>query len=202
MPTLEPVCQRLLGNSSWILKCVLGAILLAVPGAHFLACGYLYELMNRARRGEPLEMPEWEDWGRLFHNGVATFAIFLVYSVAPLTVAFCLTRPLKWMGAGWFSYLPMMPVLVLCFPLTAGGIYLYQKREDYRDAFRLSVLPRMLRAVGAPLLVPTLTLVGVLVTGLPLLPFFGFAGFAVLGATYASMFRHAESTLRAAARRA
>ncbi len=201
MPTLELVCKRLLGDSSWVLKCVLGAVLLAVPGAHFLACGYLYELMDRTRRGEPPALPEWEDWGRLFHNGVAAFVIFLVYTVAPLTVAWVLTRPLHWAGAGWLSYLPMMPVLVLCFPLTAAGIYLHQKRADYRDAFRPLVPPRMLRAVGAPLLVPTLALVGLLVTGLPLLPFFGFAGFAVLGTTYAAMFSQAEAELRGAARR-
>jgi hypothetical protein len=41
MPTLELVCKRLLGDSSCVFKSVLGAVLLAVPGAHFTACGYL-----------------------------------------------------------------------------------------------------------------------------------------------------------------
>lgn len=202
MPTLELICKRLLEDSSWILKCLLGAILILVPGAHFLACGYLYELFNRARRGEPIELPEWEDWGRLFHNGVPVFVIFMVFTVAPLAAAWVLTRPLNWLGAGWFSYLPMMPVLLFCFPLTAAGIYLYQKREDYRDAFRPWILLRMLRAVGLPLVVPTLALVGLLVTGLPVLPFVLFGGFALLGTTYIAMFYHAETALRTAVRRA
>ena len=201
MPTLELICKRLFSDSSWVLKGLIGSVLILVPGAHFLACGYLYELFNRARRGEPLELPEWEDWGRLFHNGVPVFVIFLVFTVAPLAVAWVFTRPLYLLGAGWFSYLPMMPVLLLCFPLTAAGIYLYQKREDYRDAFRPWVLARMLRAAGLPLVVPTLALVGLLVTGLPVLPVVIFAGAVLLGTTYIAMFHHTETALRAAARR-
>ncbi len=201
MPTLELVCKRLLSDSSWILKCLVGAIFILVPGAHFLACGYVYEVCNRARRGEPLELPEWEDWGRLFYNGIPVFVIFLVFTVAPLLATWVLTRPLYLLGAGWFSYLPMMPVMLFCFPLTAAGIYLYQKREDYRDAFRPWVLARMLRAVGLPLVVPTLALVGLLVTGLPILPFVFFAGSALLGVTYIAMFRHVETALRTVAAR-
>lgn len=180
---------------------MLGALLLAVPVAHFFACGYLYEIINRARRGETLELPEWDDWRRLFVNGVAAFVIFLVFTVVPLAVGWLLSRPLSVLGAGPFSYMPMMPVGLLCFPLTAASIYLYQKREDYRDAFRPWVLLAMLRAGWAHLLVPTLALVGILVTGLPLLTFSVFGGFAVLGATYAAIFSHLEGTLRAAGKR-
>lgn len=200
MPPLELLCKRLFSDSSWILKCLLGAVLLAVPGLHFFACGYLYEVVNRARRGEPLELPEWEDWRRLFFNGVAAFVIFAAFTVAPLALAWLLTRPLHWLGAGWFSYTPMMPVLLLCFPLTAAALYLYQKREDYRDAFRPWVLLRMLRATGPALWWPTLALVGVLVTGLPFMTFALFSAFVLFGAAYASLFQQTEAALRAARR--
>lgn len=202
MPPLDHVCKRLFSDPAWILKCLVGAVLLAVPVAHFFACGYLYEIVNRARRGEPLELPEWEDWRRLFLNGVAAFVIFLVFTLVPLVVAWAMTRPLYWLGAGWFSYTPLMPVLLLCFPLTAGSLYLYQKREDYRDAFRLWLLARMLRTTGVVLIAPTLTLVGLLVTGLPFMTFTLFIGFAVLGAAYASAFRQVETALRSGGRRA
>jgi small-conductance mechanosensitive channel len=197
MPTLESVCKRLLSEPTWILRFLLGAILCTVPIAHFLACGYIYEMVNRVRRGEPAELPEWEDWARLFHQGVAAFAIFVVFTVAPLGVAWLLTLPLRVLGAGWFGYLPMAPVLLLCFPLTAASLYLYQKREDYRDAFRPWILARVLRSVGLALVVPTLALVGLLAVGLPLLPFTVFGGFVIAGAVYASMFREVEMNLRA-----
>lgn len=176
---------------------MLGAILLAVPVAHFFACGYLYEIVNRVRRGEEPSLPEWEDWRRLFFNGVAAFVIFLVFTAAPLFVAWMFTRPLSLMGAGWFSYLPMTPVLLLSLPLTAAALYLYQKREDYRDSFRPWVLLRMMRTLGWSLVIPTLALVGLLVSGLPLLTFTVFLAFALSGATYAAMFREVETALRA-----
>ncbi len=200
MPPLELICKRLLGDSTWILKCLLGAVLLAVPVLHFFACGYFYEMMNRVRRGEEPSMPEWEDWRRLFINGVATFVIFLVFTVAPFFVAWVFSRPLNYLGAGWFSYLPFTPVLLLCFPVTAASLYLYQKREDYRDAFRPWVLLRMLKSVGWGLVVPTLALVGFLVAGLPLLTFTVFLAFAVFGAVCGGMFREAETALRSAKR--
>ncbi|TAG32861.1 MAG: hypothetical protein EAZ36_01610, partial [Verrucomicrobia bacterium] len=129
------------------------------------------------------------------------FVIFIAFTVAPLLLTWLLTRPLYIFGAGWFSYLPMMPVFLLCFPLTAAGIYLYQKREDYGDAFRPWVLARMLRSVGLPLVVPTLALVGLLVVGLPILPFVLFVGALLLGTTYIAMFHQVETTLRTAARK-
>jgi len=200
MPTLENICKRLLADSTWILKCLLGAVLLAVPVLHFFACGYIYEVMNRVRRGEEPSFPEWEDWRRLFSNGVATFVIFLVFTVAPLVVAWVFSRPLSYLGAGWFSFLPFTPVLLLSFPVTAASLYLYQKREDYRDAFRPWVLLRMLKTVGWPLLVPTFALIGFLVAGLPLLTLTLFIGFVIFSAMYASMFREAEMTMRTARR--
>lgn len=200
MPTLESICKRLLADPVWILKFLVGAVLLAVPVAHFFACGYLYELVNRARRGEPAELPEWEDWGRLFVNGVAAFVVFLVFAVVPLAVAYALTWPLRQLGAGWFAYMPLMPVLVLAFPATAAGLYLYQRREDYRDAFRIAVIVRMLRSTGWPLAVPTLALLGLLTAGLPLLTFTIFGGFAVMSVFYAAAFREVETALRGARR--
>lgn len=196
MPTPELICKRLFSDPAWIIKCLIGAVLLAVPVAHFFACGYLYEIVNRARRGEPLDLPEWEDWRRLFTNGVAAFVIFAVFTLVPLGAGWVLTRPLYWLGAGWFSYMPLMPVLLVCFPLTAASLYLYQKREDYRDALRPWVLLRMLRATGLPLVVPTLALVGLLVTGLPFMTFTVFVGFCVAGAFYSASFRQVEMALR------
>lgn len=200
MPTLELVCKRLVSDSTWILKCLLGAVLLAVPVAHFFACGYLYEIVNRARRGEAPGLPKWEDWRRLFFNGVAAFVLFLVFTVAPLAAAWVLTLPLRLLGAGWFAYLPLTPVLLFSLPVTAASIYLYQKREDYRDALRPWVLARMLRAAGLRLVVPTLAAIGLFVVGLPLVTFTLFVGFAVLCAIYAALFQHAEAALRTARR--
>ena len=78
MPTLELVCKRLFADSSWFIKSIVGALLLVVPVAHFLSFGYLYGLIERARRGDAVILPEWGEWRRLFFDGIAAFVIFMV----------------------------------------------------------------------------------------------------------------------------
>lgn len=201
MPTLEQVSKRLFSDTNWILKCLVGAVLLAVPVAHFFACGFIYEMIDRVRRGEEPELPEWEDWRRLFVHGVAAFALFLVFTVAPLGVAWLLTWFLRPFGAGYFGYTPLIPAALLCLPTTVASLYLYQRREDFRDALQVWVLLRMLRVSWPWLVTPTLALIGLLVCGLPFMTFTVFAGFVVWGACYAAIFRHLEIARRAGAPR-
>lgn len=200
MPTLEQVCKRLFSTPSWFMKCIIGALLLAVPIAHFLAFGYLFELIARARRGDSLDLPEWDDWRRLFSNGIPAFLIFLILGVIPLALAWVLTLPLRGFGYGVFVYLPMIPAILLAGPLTAAGIYQYQKREEYRDAFRIWLLILMIRSTKARFLVPTFALVGVLAAGYPLMTFTVFVGLACAWSFYAAFFRAVEESRKTAAR--
>jgi hypothetical protein len=171
-----------------------GALLLVVPVAHFFAFGYLYELVARARRGDSLELPDWADWRRLFLNGVPAFVIFLVLGAGPLALGWLLTLPLRPFSFGAFAYVPMIPGTLLAGPLSAAGIYQYQKREEYRDAFRWRVLVAMLASARARFLVPTFALVGFLTAGYPLMTFTIFAGLSAGWSYYAAFFRAIEES--------
>lgn len=196
MPTLEHVCKRLFSDPAWFMKCIVGALLLVVPVAHFFAFGYLYELVDRARRGEAFELPEWEDWRRLFFNGVAAFVIFLVLGVLPIALCWILTLPLRLVDFGLLVYLPMAPAVMLALPLSAAGLYQYQRREEYADAFRPWVLLAMLKATRGYFWVPTLALVGFFAVGSPLMTFTVFVGFAASWTFYIAFFRHIEQSRR------
>jgi hypothetical protein len=204
MPTLELVCKRLFADSSWFLKCIVGALLLVIPIAQFFAFGYLYALVERARRGDTVILPDWGEWKRLFFDGIATFVIFFGLGVVPLALAWLLTLPLSWLLAfrlplldyGAFIYLPMVPVVMLVGPLVVAGIYQYQKREQYADAFRLQVLGSMLRAAGSRFVLPTLALIGLLVAGYPLMTFTVFVAWAVSWTYYAATYRFIEQSRR------
>ena len=95
MPTLELVCKRLFADSPWFLKCIVGALLLVIPIAQFFVFGYLYALIERARRGDTVILPDWGEWKRLFYDGIVAFVIFLVLGVLPIAVAWLLTLPLR-----------------------------------------------------------------------------------------------------------
>lgn len=202
MPSLEQVCKRLFSHSAWFVKAIVGALLLIVPVAHFFAFGYLYSMVEQARRGDELSFPEWGDWRRLFVNGVAAFVIFVVLGAAPIFIAWMLTQPLRLLPVnyGAFVYLPMMPVLMLAGPLTAASIYQYQKRCEYKDAFRLHVLVAMLRSSKGYFWVPTLALIGFMVVGLPFMTFTVFVGLAASWVYYAAYFRFVEESRKSASR--
>jgi len=200
MPTLELVCKRLFSNSSWFVKCVIGAMLLLIPIAHFFAFGYLYELIARSRRGETPMLPAWDDWRRLFTNGLAAFIIFIFLGIVPVLLAWMLTWPLRMMAYGVIVYVPLIPAIMLAGPLTAAGIYQFQKREEYRDAFRIYILGAMLRSSRAHFLVPTFAVVGFLVAGYPLMTFTIFAGLAASWTYYAAYFRFVEDSRKAQSR--
>jgi hypothetical protein len=200
MPTLEQVCKRLFSGPSWFLKCIIGALLMAVPVAHFFAFGYLYELLARARRGDSLDFPEWDDWRRLFVNGIPAFVIFIVLGALPIGIGWVLTLPLRFLGYGVFVYLPMVPAILLALPLTAAGIYQYQKREEYRDAFRIWLLITMLRSSKARFLIPTFAAAGFIITVYPLMTFTIFVALAGGWSFYAAFFRAVEESRKSGVR--
>ena len=200
MPTIEQVCKRLFSGPTWFLKCIIGALLMVVPVAHFFAFGYLYELVARARRGDSLDFPEWDDWRRMFVNGIPAFIIFLVLGALPIGLGWLLTLPLRFLGYGVFVYLPMVPAVLLAMPLTAAGIYQYQKREEYRDAFRIWLLITMIRSSRARFLIPTFAVAGFLITGYPLMTFTVFVALAGGWSFYAAFFRAVEESRKSTGR--
>jgi len=201
MPSLEQVCKRLFSDQSWFIKAIFGALLMIVPVGNFLAFGYLYAMIEQARRGEALEFPEWGDWRRLFTTGIAAFVIFLVLGVVPVLVIWGLVWPLHFVfNYGVFIYLPVAPAVMLAGPLTVAGIYQYQKQEEFSDAFRVPVLIAMLRSTKSYFWVPTFALIGFIVVGLPLMTFTIFVGLAASWTYYTVSFRFVEESRKSTVR--
>ena len=141
-------------------------------------------------------LPDWGEWKRLFFDGIATFVIFLVLGVAPIAIAWLFTLPLRFFDFGVFVYLPMVPVVMIAGPLVVAGIYQYQKREQYADAFRFQVLGSMLRSARSKFVLPTLALIGLLVAGYPLMTFTVFVALAASWTYYAATYRIIEESRR------
>lgn len=194
MPTLEQVCKRIFSDPNWLVKCIVGGLLFAIP---MFPLGYFYALMEKARRGEVISLPEWAEWKELFFNGVAFLAIFAILGGIPLAIGWLLSLPLSgWMGP--LGRLPLIPAVLLAAPLSAAGVYRYQRRENFRDAFRLPVLLAMLERSKSRFLIPTFGLIGFLVAGFPLLPWACFIGGAAVYTYYAVVFRFLEETRKSA----
>ncbi len=198
MVSLEQVSRRVFADPSWFIKSVFGTVLLLIPPFSFLALGYVYRLAQQGRRGEIVDLPDWEDWRLLFVQGVRLFAILFVLAVLPLFAAWLVSLP--WHPLlGRLSYVPMIPVFLFAGPLTAAGLYRFQRRDDFREAFQVSVLFRMVVAAREFVIVPTLTFIGFVLVLFPLLPYALFTGGALISYYYALIFHELEQRARAAA---
>lgn len=197
MPTLEQVCKRLFSNQSSLLKCLIGGLFMVVPVAHLLAFGFLYSLIDQARRGEAIELPAWRGWWQLFTDGVVAFFIFCLLGLVPIGVGWMLSWPARSLAIGYLAYIPMIPGLVLAAPFTAAGIYQYQKTGEMSGIFRFDILVAMLQSARQGFYVPSLSLLGFLIVGYPLMPITLFIGLAAAFAFYSSYFRALEESRKA-----
>ena len=94
----------------------------------------------------------------------------------------------------------MVPVALLAMPLTAAGIYQYQKREEYRDAFRIWLLVTMIRSSRARFLIPTFAVAGFIITVYPLMTFTIFVALAGGWSFFAAFFRAVEESRKSSNR--
>ena len=52
--------------------------------------GYSLQIMRGALKGEPPSLPEWEDWGKLFGDGLKALVVRIVYLMPVLLLACCM----------------------------------------------------------------------------------------------------------------
>jgi hypothetical protein len=204
MVTLEQVSKRIFSEPNWFVKTVVGAILMFFPVPFVFAFGYIYRVSAMARRGEPPDLPDWDDWPALWFDGLRMVAIAVGLAVVPIVAGWLVSLPLRlvldsvpfYSMLAPFLYLPMVPGLFLAYPLTAAGVYRFQRAEEFRDAFRIPMLLRMIVATKGRLALPTLGFLGLVVALFPLFPYALFTGGVVVFYYSSTIFREIESKRR------
>ncbi len=76
-------------DENWIIKIVIGGILLFIPIVNFMVLGYMLEALKRTADGMDIPMPQWDDFGGKFVKGLVLFVIGLVYTI-PIWGVSCL----------------------------------------------------------------------------------------------------------------
>jgi hypothetical protein len=74
-------------DDNWIKKILIGGVVSLIPIVNFAAIGYLIQVIRNARDRQPLPLPEWNQFGQYFRDGLWIFVIFLVWSIPVLVVA-------------------------------------------------------------------------------------------------------------------
>ncbi len=113
-------------DPNWIQKLLIGSLFTILSffliGGVFIA-GYAVRLLRRAARGEPYPLPEWDDLGGMFMEGLSAMAAYLLH-ILPCIMAFgLLAIPIVLLGgkdgegapAALFVIFPLLAVLLVLF---------------------------------------------------------------------------------------
>lgn len=76
-------------DENWIKKVLIGGLVSFIPIVNFAAIGYMIQVIRNVRAGQALPLPEWDNFGQYFMDGLWIFLIFLVWSI-PIIIVACL----------------------------------------------------------------------------------------------------------------
>lgn len=81
-------------DERWITKLGIGAVIaffsfLIIPA--FFLTGYMVQIAQNVMAGHERPLPEWQDWGKLFMDGINLFVAMLVYTAPFWLLACCIT---------------------------------------------------------------------------------------------------------------
>lgn len=113
--------------------------------AFALLSGYGVEITRRVIRGNLDGLPEWDDWGALFKDGLMVLVIGVVYALPIIVVSICLGIPIGAFSEdasalsatlsfflGCFSFLYAIAISIVL----PAAIAMYADEDDLSAAFR------------------------------------------------------------------
>ncbi|MGE5398059.1 MAG: DUF4013 domain-containing protein [Chitinophagales bacterium] len=72
-------------DENWIKKVVIGGLINIVPFVNLISVGYALESMRAGIDGQQV-LPEWDNWGERFVNGLMVAVISLIYMLVPMAI--------------------------------------------------------------------------------------------------------------------
>jgi hypothetical protein len=150
-------------DKNWVTKFLIGVVVGLVPIVQFATFGYILEIVKNVRDGREQPLPEWDDFGDLFINGLKFVLGTLVYLLPLFIVAF-MSIPFSIMagedpgalfGLG-MTALACLIILLTLIPLVLTPVLMVQYAKDNKigDMFKFSEMWDMITAdLGAYLII-------------------------------------------------
>ena len=179
-------------DERWMTKIGIGAgitilsiFLLGIPAV--LLVGYQLAVTRQVMAGKDLPLPEWDDWGKLFMDGLYLIIAILVYTL-PLWILFCIGFAVTFLpaiGAGnddvaaalggvavltWGIMGCLLVILAIGLAVMIPGLYIqYIRTNEFGSLFRIGevfgivrenvadILLSIVASFGANLVVSTIS---------------------------------------------
>jgi hypothetical protein len=147
-------------DERWTTKIGIGAAIMFLSFLLFgiptiLLIGYQLAVTRRVMEGKDLPLPEWDDWGKLFMDGLYVVIAIFVYTL-PLWLLFCIGFGVSFLpvlGAGnedvaaalggvaaltWVVMMCLFFILAIGLALVVPGIYIqYIRTNEFASLFRI-----------------------------------------------------------------
>lgn len=118
-----------LTDGDWGKKIIIGCVISIVPIINILALGYFMECIRMGIRGKQM-LPEWNNWGEHFMQGLLALSVIAAYLLIPLIVA---VLP----GVGLFLSAVFFVIAGIIIPMALANFVIDQ---DFRAAFNLKAI--------------------------------------------------------------
>ncbi len=76
-------------DPNWIMKVLIGGIVLLIPIVNFAVYGYMLTTLKNVADGQPSPLPEWSDFGAHFMKGLYAVVGVIVYLLPGIVVICC-----------------------------------------------------------------------------------------------------------------
>lgn len=167
-------------DKNWVTKLIIGAVIaffgfLVLP--IFFLIGYMVAVTRQVLHHQELPMPEWNNWGDLFKDGIIVWVAQLVYTL-PFWLLLCIggaaTTGFGFLsdqapdlaGAGIWATFGLVGCLSLIFAIalffiTPAVIIQYVRHNEFAACFRIGEVLGIAKANIVPILVSALALFAV-----------------------------------------
>ena len=160
-------------DDKWIGKFLVGVVISLVPIVNFAGYGYMLQVVKNVRDGEEHPLPDWDDFGKLFVDGLKFMAGFLVYMVPVFLLSFAMIPfaiAIDATGSSGDAFgvaIMLLSCLILLFSflplLLYPALYIeYAKDDQIGDMFRLGEMWELFKADSANYIIVLLMIVFVL----------------------------------------
>lgn len=189
-----------------IVKLLIGGVLQFIPIINFFSFGYMLECYaNGALKRE--EMPEWDDWGSKFVNGLLIAIISFIYVLIPSiffgsSFSAMIINPSYNIGGGSFI-LAIIVFIIFTFALPMA-LANFAVKKSFGAAFEFGYIFKLIasslgRYIGAYLLYIVAAIICVIIAMIPVIGwiciiFIGFYLGCVAGFLFGSVYGEASGT--------
>jgi hypothetical protein len=84
--SFESVIRRIMEDSDWVKKLLIGVVIAFIPIVNILALGYVYRYANQVRQERELTLPSWGDVREMVMPGLYFLAVGFFYYLLPILV--------------------------------------------------------------------------------------------------------------------